>query len=725
MANFRALHKNEELKGICKLGYILDFSIAAAAFILVSITSWWVADHFYHMPGIWWLMACYAASIPVFSLSETSRAALYACQRFRWISIFQILDKLILLFLVLWFLLSGSGIKGMIIATALSQAAIGIIMIITVTYLFYRDGIGFWWKGSLKNIIPLRKELSSLFGWNYLFVTLRGLVTYTPQMLLGYFRGPQEAGFYRLATSLATVSAYPESSLRGIAYPLLASHWSQEKPEKLKSILRRWTFYGGIPMSILILLTIPLISIFIPAVFGSQYTPMALAVKIMLAGVMVSALFFWLDIFYYASGKVALWTKGYAFYTAVLIGLGWLFIQQGGFLSLVWLDTISKISFTLIMVMLSARQLSLKKGKPMSIMNGQKAVCFTYWFPRVNSYAYNNPRHAVAVSKLAWLVKLHTLTFGRQRLLRGEWRLWHILRRPLIYPIVLRYLSRRYPLLFTFDLHQIPEWPRQKSVVVDLDDPIFSPAEVKLLNLPQVKAVIVTTQKAKTIFQELGVVQPIYVIAQGAEMEYINAKNVERIRLEFKGKDDIVVGYHAAILSLSSDSLRSIRQRIDDLDFLFSTVEQARKDEPRIKLWLFGKPSKSVKKYVFQRKNSWIKLFGYVPLSRILNYVSNFDIGAYPRTTMDFVRFRVKIAHYMACRVPVVSTGAEETMAGLIREARCGIVCNSGEDFSGALVKLAQSPQLRQNLGEAGHRYASENLNWSMLIKHYEELLKD
>jgi O-antigen/teichoic acid export membrane protein len=76
---------------------------------------------------------------------------------------------------------------------------------------------------------------------------------------------------------------------------------------------------------------------------------MVTGTQIMMVGAAVSAVFFWLSSFYYASGRIALWTKAYGLYTVLIIGLGWIFIQQWGFVGFTMLITLGKILFTLLM----------------------------------------------------------------------------------------------------------------------------------------------------------------------------------------------------------------------------------------------------------------------------------------------------------------------------------------------------------------------------------------
>lgn len=350
--------------------------------------------------------------------------------------------------------------------------------------------------------------------------------------------------------------------------------------------------------------------------------------------------------------------------------------------------------------------------------SNSKAICFTLWFPH-----HANPRYADLFPRLSSVVDFCKVTLSSQRVIRGvQYRAWNLLSRQVIYPTAIRYFARKYDTFFTVSYDQIAAWPKDRSVVVDIDDPIFSPAEVKALNLPQVKAVVVTTEKAKSIFEQMGVVRPIHVVPQGVPVGQTEPLKVAAIRREFKNENDVILGYHAPTLTMAADGSNRRRSDQDDLDFLFRAFDDARKSEPRLKLWLFGKPSEALKEHVDRGHQSSVKLFGYVPFSEMLNYLANVDIGVYPRTwTPPPARFSVKIAQFMACGIPIVSRDLDE--AAIIQEAGSGVVCNSAEEFSRTIVELAQSREKCRTLGDAGRVYAETKLEWSILVPIYKEIL--
>jgi O-antigen/teichoic acid export membrane protein len=354
ISSFHTIGRNEDLKSICKLGYILDLLIAVVTFVLVSATSQWVAHHIYNNPQMGWLMVLYAASIPFLSFSGTSRALLSSLQRFRWLSGLYILNDGIRCIVMLGFLLGGFGASAIVLAIVVENVIGGLTMLSAATYVLHRDGIGLWWNVSLSNVVPLRKELLNFYKWNYLIVTLIGAMAQVPVMLLGHFRSPQEAGFYKLTMSLATAESYLETSMGQVVYPILSSRWTGGERENLSRTLQRWTMLAGLPTGALVVLSIPLLPIAIPMVFGRAFSPMVPGAQMMMVGIAVSGVFFWLSSFYYASGRIDLWTKGYGIQTVLAIGLAWFCIQQWGFFGLAALVTVAKVLFLLVMVLIAS-----------------------------------------------------------------------------------------------------------------------------------------------------------------------------------------------------------------------------------------------------------------------------------------------------------------------------------------------------------------------------------
>jgi O-antigen/teichoic acid export membrane protein len=295
-------------------------------------------------------MVLYAGSFPLLAFRGGSFAVLTAFEEFRRLSLLYVLDSGLSFLLVVTFLLAGYGVVGMVLGMAIGNALIGLISLGIATSLLIRNGADTWWKGSFKSIAHLRGELFSFFGWNYLMSTLGGAITHAPVMFLGAIRGAEEAGFFRLALSLMTATSYPTSAAGRVVYPRLSGRWAAgERESDLEQSLKRWTRRGGLSLGFGIALMIPFLPWIVPLLFGEGYRPMVPGAQIMFVAAAVTALFFWLNSYYYATGRVGTWTRGFALYTVLVLGLGWPSIHWWGFIGMAAVFAVGKICFSLLM----------------------------------------------------------------------------------------------------------------------------------------------------------------------------------------------------------------------------------------------------------------------------------------------------------------------------------------------------------------------------------------
>lgn len=347
---------------------------------------------------------------------------------------------------------------------------------------------------------------------------------------------------------------------------------------------------------------------------------------------------------------------------------------------------------------------------------GRAIAYFNYWLRTIN-----NPRYDELLPRLENVTHYQALLSDYIPLRYLEFRLWWLLSRRLIYPLVLPRLRRIHSVLFSTDTTQIEFF--DGPVVLDVDDPPHPLDEtfIKACNRPNVVVIVVPTTVLKKKLRRGGVKKPMIVLPQGVSMRDFHAEKAQRIGARYKNLGEVVVGFAAPGLYLQADiSEGNTRRRMDCMDELLDVVEQARAEVPQIVVWLFGRPSARLQNYAKQRP--WIKLFGYVPHSQLLNYIANLDIAVYPRRVDLGGRFSVKLAEFMALGIPVVSTNVSESF--IVAEAGGGIITETTDEFVNAIVELATSSELRRSLGEAGRRYGRE-LDWDLLARRYQREVFD
>jgi len=349
LSGYLATNRREEFQGMCVLGYGLDVVTALGALVVVGGTSWWVSRDLLDLPGATLWTVAFAASFPFVSLGGTSWAILASLRRFRWLAALQVGTRAITLAFVLVLLLSGAGAVGLVVASSVGEALGGALMFLTANHALKREGFGSWWTTRKEMVWPVKPELRSFLGWNYLAVTFGTLVSNVPLLLLGGLRGPSEAAFFRLATSVTTVGSYVETSLGRVTYPILSARWAAGDRDEVMTTLRRWTLRAGLPTGVALLAAVPLVPVLVPLVFGSRYSDMSAGLQLMLVGTAASAVFFALSPFYYAVGQVRFWTKAFGIYAVMVLGVAWALVGPLGFVGVAASLGLGNLVFNVVM----------------------------------------------------------------------------------------------------------------------------------------------------------------------------------------------------------------------------------------------------------------------------------------------------------------------------------------------------------------------------------------
>lgn len=351
MAVYRAEGKHPELLGMCKLGYAMDFLPALVVTLCVLVTSRYFAAIAYDRPELEWLTNVYVIGLPFASLSNTSVAILTSHRAFRMLSALQVLHSLINLLAVAGFLILGLGVTGMILALMVWQICVGLTLCLSAAHVLSRNGPGYWWQGEIRSVSPLLRELIRLVGWNYLRDTLRGVLDSLPVMMLGRYSTADQAAFYRLAVNMANVGRYAESSLNRMIYPILSQETAVAGMTAAKATIKRWTLLGGGPIALVLIGVVLLLPAIMVPLFGSRYQEAIVPAQVMMLGVALCSIFFWVVPCYYSVKKVGALTKAFAAYVAFALIAVWFSLGSFGLLGMVTILAVSRFAYLLVMAL--------------------------------------------------------------------------------------------------------------------------------------------------------------------------------------------------------------------------------------------------------------------------------------------------------------------------------------------------------------------------------------
>jgi glycosyltransferase involved in cell wall biosynthesis len=230
-------------------------------------------------------------------------------------------------------------------------------------------------------------------------------------------------------------------------------------------------------------------------------------------------------------------------------------------------------------------------------------------------------------------------------------------------------------------------------------------------------AVIIPTESIRPIIHNWGVTNKnIFAIPTGVEEEFYQNPERNIVRNKFGIKDDEIL-----LLLIS----RLTEEK--NVEFLFRSVIKVLKNNPNTKFLVSGDGYLVPKlKKMVSENNLVNKVFfeGIVKHKELKNYYSAGDIFVYASKseTQGMI-----VSEAMYCGLPIVAikaTGIES----LVENNQNGfLVQESEEEFSEAVQKLIDNPELRKNFGDMSKKLAQEKYTDKIctqnLLNVYQKLI--
>lgn len=339
LSEFHAQDKRDCVLAVCKLGYILDFSIASVSFLVVAISAPWAARSI-NRPEVAWLIVIYAAAFIPRALGGASYAVLAVLGRFNLIALVEILTTVIRFVLVSALVLSGWQVAGVVWGNVIAMTATGLLYGSTALVLTQRKWGASAVQGKLHVLRERRREIFSFIAYTDLNALLGMIPKQLDVLLLGYFRGPAEAGYYKLARSLSGAVGYLVGPLQSVTYPDFARLSGVKDSWALLQRARRLALQLGLPLGIATLAGTSILPFVLPAMVGAAYLPAVGVAEVLLIGSAIWLSCFWLRPLYLAQGEVKFWTLNAAVIAILsLIGFA-IIVPIGGAAGVAWVRVI-------------------------------------------------------------------------------------------------------------------------------------------------------------------------------------------------------------------------------------------------------------------------------------------------------------------------------------------------------------------------------------------------
>lgn len=221
---------------------------------------------------------------------------------------------------------------------------------------------------------------------------------------------------------------------------------------------------------------------------------------------------------------------------------------------------------------------------------------------------------------------------------------------------------------------------------------------IERFNLSQSQGAVAGNHAAAAILREHGYIGPLVVLPQlGVDANEYHPRDSRELRQEL-GLERFTVGYTGRFVE--EKGIRILLEALAGADFDFQ-------------LLMLGRGPLESEIRAFAAARGWadrLKIVSGVGHSEIARYQNCMDVMVVPSLTRPSWKeqFGHVIVEAMACEVPVIGSDSAE-VPRVIGEA--GLVTPEGDIMAlrAALNRVAASPELRRQLGEAGRKRVIKN----------------
>jgi len=365
LSQFHARHQDKRVLAMCQVGYGLDLIIAAVALLVILVTAPLAATHIVHKPEMSGLIGLYAVAYIPRALIGTSRSVLNTLELFPLLARLEVVNTVLRVGLVVSLVLSGFGVIGVVGGSALAIVIMGGIYLFIALRQIRQTWAITIWQNHLGALRAYRNEIISFLGFNNLDAFVGMIPKQMDEILLGYFSGPADVGYYRMAKKLASVATVVINPVQTVTFPKIARLVSLQNYKGLTSFIQNLILRVGLPGGSAILFGGVLVSPFLIQYLLPDYTVAVLAAQLWFAGYAAWFLFIWVRSLYLALNRVKLWLAWNLVMVVVFLLLAWLLAPSYGFTGM----TIARLTIPVFvpagggLILLAGVLVSRKKGR--------------------------------------------------------------------------------------------------------------------------------------------------------------------------------------------------------------------------------------------------------------------------------------------------------------------------------------------------------------------------
>lgn len=305
LADREALGDREGALAVCKVAYLVDFAVGFVGLILVAASAPWAADHVLQGEAALWLLVLMAGALCLSAPADAATATLMHTRRFGMLASGRVIGAGVRGGLMVVLVAGGGGPTSAVVGAA-AGSLLHAATLTAMAALEGRKRWGGWWPSADIAVLgSVRGEMLRFMAWTDLGSLLGTALTQLDILLLGWLVGITEAGYYRLAGSIAGLPGHLVGSLQSAAYPRFSSIWAERPSAMSSEVLRHVKL--GVAAAIGGLACVFVIPSAVRVSAGTDFSPAVPMAQLLYLGSLIWLGFYWLKPLYMAAGEARRW----------------------------------------------------------------------------------------------------------------------------------------------------------------------------------------------------------------------------------------------------------------------------------------------------------------------------------------------------------------------------------------------------------------------------------
>lgn len=284
---------NDQAAALFKAASLAEMGASLVAFALIWLLSPLAARYFGKDLSLAHWFALYGLIVIANLIAESSTGLLQIFDRFRRMAALSVVQSLATLAIITIVFIQKGSFGGILAAYIIGKTIGALSLTLAALFEATRRWGKQWWKTPLSVLRPQARELVHFAISTNISASLSLINKDSELLWVSLLRNPLEAGYYKLALSLANMAQMPIGPLPQATYPEISREVARKNWANVGYILKRGSLLAGsytLAVSLgLLVLGQPLIRY----LYTPEYLPAFPALLILLAGFLVANTFYW------------------------------------------------------------------------------------------------------------------------------------------------------------------------------------------------------------------------------------------------------------------------------------------------------------------------------------------------------------------------------------------------------------------------------------------------